>query len=180
VAEAGREFLAAHPDLHLVYAGHIVTENGVASDERIKQILGDQLAHRVLFLGALPRSSFFECLRRTQVFAFPSTLETFGLVVAEAMLVGTPVVTINAPPFDEFVRDGETGLLVQPDQTGALTHAILRLLADRELSQSIGAQAKEFILARFSLRQAVDATLDFYQSVLDRDRTPQAQTLGRP
>jgi glycosyltransferase involved in cell wall biosynthesis len=180
VAEAALDFLAAHPDLHLVYAGHIVTEDGIASDERIREILGSQFASRVQFLGALPRPEFFECLRRADVFAFPSMLETFGLVVAEAMLVGTPVVTINAPPFDEFVRDGQTGLLVEPDQPRALAQAILRLLGDRDLSQSMGKRAREFILEGFSLRQALQATLDFYGSVLERNRTSQANSPGRP
>jgi len=113
----------------------------------------------------LPHDQFLQTIARCDVFAFPSTLETFGLVVAEAMLCGIPVVTSDMPPFTEFVEDKRTGLLVDPKSSSAVADAIEQLLEDAALRQQLGSAAKAFIEGHFSLDRAVDRTLEFYQQV---------------
>ena len=63
-------------------------------------------------------------------------------VLAEAMAAGAPVVTTPISGIPEIVRDGETGLLVEPDDPGAVADAVLRLRDDRELAERISAQAR--------------------------------------
>lgn len=170
LAEAARQFLVRHPGVDLVYAGFITEAEGLAADQRIRQIVGPELARRVHFLGAVPREDFFAYLLRCEVFAFPSVLETFGFVVAEAMLAGRPVVTCNVPPLDELVTDGQNGLLVPPDDPSALAAAVTRLLEDRSLATTLGQRAAESIAARFSVDAAMQRTLDFYQQVIAEHR----------
>ena len=64
--------------------------------------------------------------------------EGFGLVFAEAMAAGLPVVACRAAAVPEIVRDGETGLLVAPRTPAALAAALERMLTDDGLRKEMG------------------------------------------
>lgn len=71
-------------------------------------------------------------MRHLDVLVLPSYREPFGTVLAEAMAVGTPVVTTRVDGLPEVVRDGVTGRLVAPGDTRALAQAVLEVLARRD------------------------------------------------
>jgi glycosyltransferase involved in cell wall biosynthesis len=169
LAAAARLFLAKYLDVHLVYAGAAIDADHPVAP-RIHAILDETMRHRVHFLGALSRGAFLECMRRCEVFAFPSRLETFGLVVAEAMLCGRPVVVSNEPPFTEFVEDARTGLLVNPADPVDIASAIDRLLDDHALAQRIAAAGQAHAQAHFSVDRSTEQTLAFYDKVLHAPR----------
>ena len=179
LAEAAREILSTHPRLHLVYAGAIETEHGVPADTHIHSVLGETLSARVHFLGRVERSQILACMRRARVFAFPSSLETFGLVIAEAMLASCPVIVCDAGPIPEFVEQLRTGLLVPPNDPRALAASVNRLLSDRELAATLAHQGQESIQTRFSLDTAVRQNLEFYRSCLT-DNTVVAPSRSTP
>src|SRR4051812_19840467 len=104
------------------------------------------------------------------VFAFPSTLETFGMVVAEAMLQNCPVVTNDMPPFQEFVRHERTGLLVPPGDVAALSSALLRLLADPSLCRRLGEAGRQEVARRFSTERCVAESMMFYERCVEGHR----------
>lgn len=166
LAEAAHKILTAHPRLHFVYAGTIETERGVPADAGIRSTLGEALSARVHFLGRMERSQVLGCMRRARVFAFPSSLETFGLVIAEAMLSGCPVVVCDAGPVPEFVDHLRTGLLVPPNDPQALAASVNRLLSDPTLAATLAEAGRESIQTRFSLENAVRQNLEFYGSCL--------------
>ena len=169
LAEAARDILSAHPGLHLVYAGAVEMERGVPADGHIRSVLGEALSARVHFLGRIERSQMLACMRRARAFAFPSTLETFGLVIAEAMLAGCPVVVCDAGPIPEFVEHLRTGLLVPTNDPCALAASVNRLLSDPALAATLAQAGRESIQARFSLEAAVQQNLKFYRSCLKGD-----------
>lgn len=72
----------------------------------------------------------------------PSRGEGLGRVVVEALLRGRPVVGTRGGGIGELVRDGENGLLVAPNDPAALSDALERVLADRELAQRLAAGAR--------------------------------------
>ncbi len=92
--------------------------------------------------------------RQAAVFAFPSLYEGFGLPPLEAMACGTPVVASNASSIPEAV--GDAGLLIDPLDVRALTHALDRLLTDTNLRQDLRTRglgrATEFTWARTAER----------------------------
>jgi len=155
IAEAGCSFLAAHKDLHLVFAGPVAPR----AQQSIVAALGAALAGRVHFPGSLSRATLFRCMQETAVFVFPSPLESFGLVVAEAMLAGAPVVVSDLAPFTEYVEQGRTGLLVDPDDPGAIAEAVERALLE---GAALGARASRRILSDLGLGEAVHRNLAFY------------------
>jgi glycosyltransferase involved in cell wall biosynthesis len=107
---------------------------------RLEQ-LADRLALResVRFLGFLERSRMDEQIGGAWVHAVPGRWEEpFGLVTAEAMMRGTPVVATAIGGTTELVEHGFTGILVEPGDVGALAAALVSLLRDRERAHALG------------------------------------------
>ncbi len=96
---------------------------------------------RVRFLGPQPRGRVFELFRAADAALLSSAWESFGLVVAEALAVGTPVIATAVGGVVEVLEDGRNGLLVPPGDPGALAGAISRFFADGDLRSRLGASA---------------------------------------
>jgi glycosyltransferase involved in cell wall biosynthesis len=72
-------------------------------------------------------------------FCLPTVQEAFGIVFAEAMAAGLPVVACRAAAVPEVVEDGRTGLLVDPGSPDALATAMETLLMNEVLRKELGA-----------------------------------------
>lgn len=96
---------------------------------------------RVRFLGAQSRAAVFELFRAADASLLSSSWESFGLVVAEALAVGTPVLATNVGGVGEVLVDGRNGLLVPPRDPEALGEAIRLFFADEELRERLRAAA---------------------------------------
>lgn len=125
-------------DLRLKLAGKDPGEES----QRLRRIAHEHGVHdRVDVLGAVPHAEMPELYRGAEALLFPSTVETFGLPVLEAMACGTPVIASDRMSVPEIV--GEAGLVVDPDDTVAFTDAICRLLEDESLRDNLRAAGKE-------------------------------------
>lgn len=97
----------------------------------------------VVALGPMPHRYAIEALRRSLFTVVPSILpETFGLVALETAAAGKPIVASDIGGLSDVVVDGETGLLVPPDDAGALAAAIQRLVDGGELREKLGSAAR--------------------------------------
>ena len=112
---------AAGTDVTLVVLGEGPTR------ARLETLARD-LGVRLLLPGRVPDVA--AVLRRADVFVHPARWEGFGLAVLEAMLLSLPVVASSVSSLPELVADGDTGLLVPPDDVEALRAALLRVLHD--------------------------------------------------
>lgn len=101
-------------------------------------------------------------LERASLLVHPARWEGFGLAVLEAMLAGLPVVASNVSSLPELVVDGETGLLVRPDDPSALALGIARALDDRD---RLGAAARDRAQAEFSVATMADRTAELYRAL---------------
>lgn len=99
-----------------------------------------------------------EILARTAVFAFPSTMDTFGYAVLEAMAAGAPVIASPTAAIPEIVVDGETGLLV-PADASKLAEAILGLVDDEPTRIRMGDAGRRRVEERFDARLTTRALL---------------------
>jgi len=163
LAKAARTFLDQVPDLHLIYAGPVLEEAGVPLDRTIGEILGPELSKRTHFLGYVDRSTVLALMAKARAFVLASKLETFGLAVAEAMLQGCPVITSREGPFSEFVQHGETGLLVDAEDTEALTAAVLRLVEDRAFATRLAKQGQAYVMSSYSPERQLRENIRFYE-----------------
>jgi glycosyltransferase involved in cell wall biosynthesis len=123
---------AAVPDAEL----HIVGRGTLAASAR-------KLAERgAVWTKSLDATGIAAAMDEATLLCLPSRAEGLGRVVIEAMLRGRGVVGGDAGGIPDLVEEGVTGLLVPPGDSSALSSALVRLLADRELAVRIGAEAR--------------------------------------
>ncbi len=105
-----------------------------------------------------------------QVAVVPSLYEGFSLPAIEAMACGVALVATTGGALPEVVgTDGETGLLVPPDDPGALAAAIGRLLDDDALRTRLGRAGRERVLGRFTWQVTAAGTAAEYRALLAAD-----------
>jgi starch synthase len=104
----------------------------------------------VTWLGRLSRDELTAHYRRVSAFVLPSLFEPFGLVFAEAMASGLPVVATYTCGVPEIVRDGETGLLVRIGDAHALADALVAVLGDPERARAMGAAGRALAIEQFT------------------------------
>src|SRR5205814_2309122 len=128
-----------------------------AALERLSAELG--MAERVFLLGRMPDVAAW--LRRATLLVHPARWEGFGMAVLEAMLAGLPVVASAVSSLPELVLDGETGLLVPPDDPQALARAVGCALEQPDLGEAGRRRAR----AEFSIARMADRTLALYRAL---------------
>jgi len=99
--------------------------------------------------------------------AHPALAEGLGVAALKAAAAGLPVVGFSAGGVVEAVIDGQTGLLVEPEDADALGSAIARLVDDPELAAKLGAAGRERMQNEFSIDTMADRHVDLYESILN-------------
>jgi glycosyltransferase involved in cell wall biosynthesis len=153
----------AHPGAVLVVLGEGPERSAL---ERLATELG--LGDAVFLPGRAGDVSAW--LERAEVFVHPARWEGFGLVLLEAMLGERPVVASAVSSVPEIVADGDTGLLVPPDDPVALANATSRVLADGDLAARFGAAGRERARGEFSVDRMARRTLEVYEAAVTRAR----------
>lgn len=137
------------PDVQIRIVGE-----GPMSD-RLRRLDGElALGDTVVFLGEVSRAQLSVEYVRADCFCLPTIQEGFGLVFAEAMVAGLPVVACRAAAVPEIVADGRTGLLVTPEQPEELATALEKLLTDAGLRRELGDEARRRVEAYGLVRVA--------------------------
>lgn len=116
------------------------------------------LGPRLKLLGY--RHDVAELLAAADIFCLPSHFEGLPMSIIEAMLTALPVVATDIRGCREQVVDGQTGILVPPEDTAALAGALARLVADPTLRVGLGEAGRQRALARYNETQVVARTLD--------------------
>ena len=146
------ELAPAHPEWTLTIWGE---GDERAALEALRTGLG--ITERVRMPGVTERPG--QWVEGAELFVLSSRYESFGNVVTEAMVAGLPVVALDCPfgPGD-ILRNGEDGLLVPPEDVGALAAALGRMIADPGLRRRLGEAAARNV-RRFR-REAIVAQWD--------------------
>lgn len=116
-------------------------------------------------LGRLDAEGLRAAYAQADALLFPSRLEGFGLVAAEAMACGLPVIAAGSSSLPEVVADGQTGLLCPVDDVAAFVAAARRLQGDVGLWRTMRLAARERAVALFDEAKQVERYLDLYQQV---------------
>ena len=145
--------LRAVPDAYLLVVGEGSRREALEAQARELRI-----AHRVVFTGR--RDDVPAVTAALDVAVLPSYREAQGLSILEAMALSRPVVASNVGGIPEMIEDGVTGVLVPPHDAEALAAAIVRLLTDHPLADTLARAGHDLVHDRFCIELMVEAIED--------------------
>jgi glycosyltransferase involved in cell wall biosynthesis len=143
-----------------------VCGNFMMADEPIRRLVRELgIDRRVLFTGLVFTEDRNSAYVDADVVAYPSVDEIFGLVPAEALMCGAPVVVCEDSGCGEVVRAADAGLLVPYGDVEALTNALQRLLADPALRRRYATNGRRYIEEHLSWNSVAAETIAVYRQV---------------
>ncbi len=122
---------------------------------------------RIEFRGSVPNSQIPAILSEAEAFVLPSHYEGSPKALLEAMSCGLAVIGADAPGIREVIRHEVNGLLCDPSE-GGLADAIRRTLADGELRQRLGRQARTSVVERHSQQGVARTEVALIERLLER------------
>ena len=136
-------------------------------EEELRRICAElDLNDRVNFTGFIRRDELPELYRQYDVFALPSQTESFGLVFAEAMSCGLPIIGTFVGGIPELVRHEIDGILVNPAKPGEIRESLETMVNNPEKRKAMGVAARQRIEEKYSWRMIAAQYLECYQKVL--------------
>jgi len=167
--------LERHPNVYVLIAGPapLGSQGGLikkllrvdAYQEQVLNTLSSiHGSDHLIFTGV--RSDIPRLLAASEMLVFPSIVPHFARPVIEAAAMAKPAVASNLGGPAELIIDGETGLLVQPNQPDALADAITRLLDDPELAATMGEAGYLRAMRLFNAERNAAETLAIYEELL--------------
>jgi glycosyltransferase involved in cell wall biosynthesis len=159
IARLVEAFESVDAEWRLVLAG----ASGYGSGEILARIERSPARDRIAVLGYVSASDLAAWYAKAMIFAFPSLDEGFGMPVLEAMSAEIPVLTSSRSALPEVA--GDAALLIDPENTGALSQALRDLTRNPDLRQELTRRGVARARA-FSWEKAVRETWDVYRQVL--------------
>jgi len=134
----------------------------------------EEKAHKngisVQFLGNIPHRRLPQILNSCDLFILPSLYEGHPKALLEAMACGLPVIGTDVPGIRELITHRETGYFcgTSPEE---IKEAIKEVMADKELRERMGRNAREFVVKNFSLERILKMELELLQELVEGDST---------
>ena len=147
------------PSARLIVAGHGSLERRLRA--RVSELRIDA---RVTFERFVSHDRLVDLYNGAGLVVVPSLFEGFGLSAAEAQSTGACVVATNSEGLRDIVRDGETGVLVEPD-AGAMARVLLALMEDTPRREGLGAAAAHRVRDEYAWPRIVAAWAAAYRDV---------------
>ena len=161
IISAAPAIVGEFPDTRFVFVG-----DGARRQEFEHQASALGLAQNVMFLGQ--RNNIPEILACCDIGILPSKAEGLPNAVLEYMAAGLPAVASNVGGNSEIIRDGITGLLVPPQDSQALSSALLRLLREPVLARCVAESGQAYVRENFSFERLIEEVDSLYSELLAR------------
>jgi len=129
--------------------------------DEIKIMSEDSLLNGCVHLRGFV-SNVPEYLKTVDLQVLPSTYESFGFVIAEAMAVGLPVVATSVGALPYIIQPEECGIVVDHSSPKQLASAIARILDDPRMAAEMGRRGRERVIERFSLKRHLEEAFKYY------------------
>lgn len=172
LVEAAALLVERHPNLEVDIIG-----DGPLREELAAQIDRLGLLGRVRLLGVATTAEVLAAMAAARAVVLPCRIDVDGdrdgmpTVLVEALSRGVPVVSTDVVGISELVTDGETGLLVGPEDAPALAAALDRLLVDPVLAAGLGNAGRRLVHQRFRPEDSTAALVDVFATAAPTIRT---------
>ena len=163
------------PEAVFLIVGDNPTESLVHRDNVVGEISEAvsrlRLEHQVRLLGAVDDDELIKLYQASDVVVVPALdlkddIEGFGIVALEAAAAGKPVVATGVGGISDAVEDRKGGILVEPGDYQALSHAILRILRDSSLAHAVGKAGRQRAVNLFSWREICQSYANIFNSTI--------------
>ncbi len=170
LARAVAEFMAGHADARFFVVG-----GGPEEEEIRKEFEGRGLGGRLHLAGPLEGAALADAYHAMDVFAFASQSETQGMVLAEAMTAGLPVVAVDAPGAREVVDDGRNGRLLDRPDEAAFAAALGEVASagGKEFGRMV--KAARATAQEYTLDRCADRVLAIYRQLAETKGLPREE-----
>lgn len=172
LASAVALWLADHPEARFLVVG------GGPSRESMQNILAEHVPPtQIVFAGQQSGQDLADAYAAMDVFAFASQSETQGMVIAEALAAGNPVVALDGPGVRE-VLNGQNGILLESDAShNDFAAALVRMSDESRRSEAHRESVRETV-KDFSLQCCIDRLSDVYGSLIEEFDSQGGHQLG--
>lgn len=145
----------------------ILGGDGYLKDELIKIINQAGVGEQVFLLGLVERDQIKNYLNIADIFVYASLSETQGTIITEAMYGGLPIVALDGLGIRDLIKHRKTGILVKKNSTFA--RQINKLIANTELTQALGQNAKQEAQKKYTSRVCAKKMLKIYQDLIAKN-----------
>ena len=127
------------------------------------------LLDRILVIKNPPREDVISAYGESEFLVLPSQWELSPLVPLESFAFKKPVISTRSHGIPFTVKDGKTGILVEPENPDELSKAITKLLRDNELRERLGISGYEFVHEECNCISMAKNSLRLYEQVLENN-----------
>lgn len=164
--DAMLQVLADHPDATAIVMGRATDPYKAFEQGLIDKIANQDLSDRLLFLPEVPVWEISQWYQALDLYIAPQRWEGFGLTPLEAMATGCPAIATRVGAFEELIKDGETGTLIDAGDVDSMANATRALLDTPAQLQDWSQNARAHVLGNFQLKHEADALIEIYRAQL--------------
>lgn len=144
---------------------------GVPSNKKYSRLIERKirtsgLEHNIMFRGRVSQEEVASYMEESVALILPSRYDAFGLVLAEALATGTPVIASRVGGIPYVVENGKTGFLFETGDADVLAEKMMLLLQDRDLRRLMGQRGKQEAMQRFHPDVVARKTMEVYEKVI--------------
>lgn len=163
--EAFAELSFRYPKMKLLIVGSGGGTDGKSCEEELKKMaIRLNIANKTFFMGKVDSAQ--EYIKMSNVLVLPSWKESLGLIILEAMYLGTPVIGSNDAGIPEIIEDGVNGYLVKVKDSKSIEEAILKVINEPEKTKRMAKNARKKFDKRFSEKSFIEKYERTYMSLL--------------
>ena len=153
----------SEPDQDIVLK---IAGSGSQMDNLVKLVKELDIEESVEFLGRIPLQDVANTFNTFDIAIFPSLRESFGVAAVEAQACQVPVIVSNVGGHPEVVVNGESGIVIEPENQNQIKDAILKLLEDNKLRKSMGIRGRNFIRENYEVNLNFNDIEKIYKKIL--------------
>ncbi len=153
-----------HKNLKLLLVG------GGSLAKKFKQMIDELgIADSSIITGQIPFDQVADYHNQLSIAVYVSTVESFGVSVLESSACEKPVIVSNVGGLPEVVKDGTTGIIVEPHNIQATAVAIEKLVLNANLRKLFGKQGREMVKTKYDWDNSVSGMIEIYNKITTKN-----------